>query len=389
VIVVEQNGEKEEYLARGAEIQRNIVKLLSDSLKIPVYSIEPKLMENVYDAIIEEVPELKSIFTEDELRREVSNFMSKVVAFHTKGEELGERITEFIEDLKQEKEYEAILLLNGLIDLPIGTKLGVMEIIEKDESRKELMDHIKYVEDKGLIYPQNCSWAKLVFKSYRTIDLSEILYKMLSLPYSILSLIMHMNMDVGDTVGAIYSQKGNIWFLGRIFGPSVGWSKYRADIFGKYLDLLSSISQNKKPTRLEEKIIQAIQVFWLSRLSQRTEIRFLILISAFESLLLTDNDRDYLGLKLAEKTTFLMEEEKDKRNKLFKLMKKYYSKRSDLVHKGENTITDADERKAENIFKNLVFKMLDLTGSYEKMEQKSHDRDKEGVEDYIDSLKFA
>jgi len=381
--------DKEAYLAKGAEIQRNLAKLFSDKLKIPVYTIEPQWVEDVYNAFIKDVPELKPLFTEAELRREVTNFVSKVVVFHTKGEELGERITEFIEDLKQEKEYEAILLLNGLIDLPIGTKLGVMEIIEKDESRKGLMDHIKYLEEKRLIYPQNCSWARVVFKSRRSTDLSEILYKILALPYSILSLVMHMNMDVGDTVGAIYSSKGNIWFLGRILEPGVGWSKYRVDIFGKYMDLFSSISQKRKPTRLEEKIIQAIQIFWLSRLSQRNEIRFLILISAFESLLLTQNDRDYLGLKLAEKTTFLLEKETDKRKKLYKLMKKYYSKRSDLVHKGENKITDADERTANNIFTNLVFKMLDLTGSYEKLEQKSNDRDKQGVEDYIDSLRFA
>ena len=48
-----------------------------------------------------------------------------------------------------------------------------------------------------------------------------------------------------------------------------------------------------------------------------------------------------------------------------------------------NKITEADDRTAENIFKNLVFKMLDLTESYEKMEQRSHDKGKQGIEDYI------
>lgn len=385
---MEQNDEKEKYLAKGAEIQRNLAKLLFDNLKIPVYLISPKLIEDCYDVTLTEVPELKSLFTEDELRREVSNFVSKVVASHTEGEELRERITEFSEDLKQEKEYEAILLLNGMIDLPLGTKLGAMEIIRNDESRKELMEHIKYLEEKGVISPHNRSWARVMFKSHRTIDLSEVLYKILELPYSVLSLVTHINLDVRDTIGAIYSSNKNVWFLGTGF-KSVEWAKYRADIFGKYMDLFSTISQKGKPTRLEEKIIQAIQVFWLSRLSNRTEIRFLILISAFESLLLTQNDRDYLGLKLAEKTTFLLEKEADKRIKLFKLIKKYYTKRSDLVHKGVNRITDADDRTAENIFKNLVFKMLDLTTSYKKMEQRSHDKDKQGIEDYIDSLRFA
>lgn len=379
---------KEAYLAKGAEIQRDIAKLLSDKLKIRVLTVDPQWVDNVYNAFIKDVPELKSLFTEAELRREVSDFIGKVVVFHPKNKELGERITEFIEDLKEEKEYIAILLLNGIIDLPIGTRIGTMQIIDKDESRKELMEHIKYLEEKGLVSPHNRSWAKVTFKSHRTVDLSEVLYKILELPYSILSLITHINLDVRDTVGAIYSPKKNIWFLGTDFRP-VEWSKYRGDVYGKYMDLLSTISQKGKPTRLEQKIVQAIQVFWMSRLSNRTEIRFLILIAAFESLLLTQNDRDYLGLKLAEKTTFLLEKEADRRSELFKLMKNYYGKRSDLVHKGENTITEVDERTAENIFKTLIFKMLDLTGTYEKMEQKSHDKDKEGLEDYIESLKFT
>ena len=383
-----EKEEKETQMARGVEIQKNLAKLLSDELKIRVVTIEPPWVDSMYEAVKKDVPQLESLFTEAELRREVSDFLGKVVVFRPKNEELGELITEFIEDLKEEKEYMAILLLNGIIDLPIGTRIGTMQIVEKDESRKELMEHIKYLEEKRLISAHNRSWAVVKFKSHRTIDLSEVLYKILELPYSVLSLITHINLDARDTVGAIYSPKKTVWFLGTDF-RAAGWSKYRGDLYGKYMDLLSAISQKVKPTKLEQKIIQAIQVFWMSRLSSRTEIRFLILIAAFESLLLTQNDRDYLGVKLAEKTTFLLEKEADKRTELFKLMKTYYGKRSDLVHKGDNRITRADELTAENIFRNLVFRMLELTSIYQKMEQKGHDRDRQGIEDYIDSLKFA
>jgi hypothetical protein len=375
------------YLIKGAQIRDDIAKLLTKSLGIPVYPIDPKSIENVYNAIVKEAPELKNIFTEDELRGEVSNFIIKVVT-HTNREELGKRVNEFIEDLKHEKEYEAILLLKGLIELPIGTKIGTLEIIEKDDKREKLMEHIKYLEKKKIIDSADCSWARVKFKSHRTSDLSEVLYKILEIPYSVLSIIMRMNLDVRDTVGAIYSPKTAIWFLGTDFRPC-GWSRYRAEAFGKYMSLLSSISQKEKPTRLEQKIMQAIQVFWLSRLSTRTEIRFLILISAFESLLLTPSDKDYLGLKLAEKTAFLLENAVEKRIRLFKLMKRYYGIRSALVHEGVNKITEADDRTAENIFKNLVFKVLDLTASYKKMEHKSQYKDTLGIEDYIESLKFS
>ncbi len=81
----------------------------------------------------------------------------------------------------------------------------------------------------------------------------------------------------------------------------IGWSKYRPDIYKDYLDLLSSISIKSKPNKISKKILQALRVYGLSRLSYKPEIRFLLLISSFEALLLTKNDRDYLGKKLSEK----------------------------------------------------------------------------------------
>jgi len=154
------NEKKAAYLIKGAQIRDDIAKLLTKSLGIPVYPVDPKSIENVYNAIVKEAPELKNIFAEDELRREVSNFIIKVVTAHTNKEELGKRVNEFIEDLKHEKEYEAILLLKGLIELPIGTKIGALEIIEKDDKREKLMEHIKYLEKKKIIDSADCSWAR-------------------------------------------------------------------------------------------------------------------------------------------------------------------------------------------------------------------------------------
>ena len=70
-------------------------------------------------------------------------------------------------------------------------------------------------------------------------------------------------------------------------------------------------------------------------------------------------------------------------------MKKYYGKRSSLVHNGENTIDGEDSKTVENIFRSLILKLLDLSNTYNKMDQKSHEKDEEGVEDYLNSLKFS
>lgn len=249
---------------------------------------------------------------------------------------------------------------------------------------------MKYLEEKKNFIFKNCSWAKVSFKSHRTIGANESLYDKLALSYSILSIIMNWNLDVKRTIGAIYHPNGTIQFL----SPQdhfVGYSHYRGDIFGKYLDIFSIITQKKNPTRLEKKILQAIHIFGLSRLTRKTEIRFLLLISAFESLLLTSNDRDYLGKKLSEKTAFLLEDNLDKRLKLYLLMKKYYGKRSSLVHGGKSKIDEEYERTANLIFESLIFKLLELTKQYDKMEQKNPNKsgDKDGVEDLINKLKFS
>lgn len=168
-----------------------------------------------------------------------------------------------------------------------------------------------------------------------------------------------------------------------------GWSRYSPKVSEKHLEKLSEISVDKKPNRLNQKILQAIYVYGLSRLSRKAEIRFLFLISSFESLLLTENDRDYLGKKISEKTAFLLESDYEKRLELYKLMKNYYGKRSSLIHSGKAKISDSEVRFLEHIFRAVVLKLLELGMSYTKMEQKATSKEQEGVEDYINKLKFS
>jgi hypothetical protein len=69
-------------------------------------------------------------------------------------------------------------------------------------------------------------------------------------------------------------------------------------------------------------------------------------------------------------------------------MKKFYRKRSDLVHKGIKNITDIDIVILEADFNFLVYRLIRMTSKYNKMEEKSHEKDKEGIDDYIKKWKF-
>jgi len=378
----EDKESKEEFIKERGEILIGETRFF-----VPIYTIDGSKI-NVYEEL-KKIPELNSNFSDEELRLEVEDFIVDMSFSPPKnGNDLRNKIKKFIENLKREKEYEAIIILNGLSNLPIGLKIYCLEIIEEDKDKKELLDHIEGLEKrkKGKII-KNSSWGKVRFKTYRTQRIGEILFKKLESPYSILSFVMRIDLDVKNTIGVIYpSEKRLVIYL----EPFKRWgaSKYKKEIFGKYMDILSKMTQ-KNPNKLEKKILQAIRIFWLSRLSHKIEIRFLMLISAFESLLLTKNDRDYLGKKLSEKVAFLIESDYKKRINLYKHMKKYYGKRSELVHGGNVKISEEDEMTVENIFRRLLFKLLELSKEYNKMEQKSSKKGKEGVEDFINKLKFS
>lgn len=51
------------------------------------------------------------------------------------------------------------------------------------------------------------------------------------------------------------------------------------------LKSLSKISLKTKLTEVESKIIRVLEIFWLSQLTHKKEVEFLLLISTVESLL--------------------------------------------------------------------------------------------------------
>lgn len=373
----------------GKEIQKHFAELISKNLKVPVFVVNSDKVDEIIE-VVKQLPDIEKKYSANELYREVSHFVSKFTLFRSKNDKEVKKILEtFLTSLEKEKRYEATIVLPGVIGLPVGTKIGHLEIIERNKNDKKLDEHLCFLEERKHLYTENRSHGKIKFKAYTSINVLDVFYKELELPFGILSLITYFDLDVRDCAGIIRSPDVSTVFYLEPHKEIHGWSRYSADIFSKYLKTLSNISLNKKPNRLQQKILQAIQIFGLSRLSHKSEIRLLLLISSFESLLLTENDRDYLGQKLSEKTSFLLENEYKKRLKLYKLMKELYGKRSGLVHRGKSEISDIEVKTLEHLFRNVTIKILDLSKDYTKMEQKSHEKDREGIEDYINNLRFS
>jgi hypothetical protein len=370
------------------KVGEHLAEAIASDLNIPVIVINPENADNLF-GIAKQLQGIEKIYSQQELYTEVSGFLGSMTFLLSKSdEERKQRIEYFLKSLQTEKSYEARVILPGVIDLPIGTKIGPLEIVEPNLD-ETLEEHLKYLEDKEKVYLQGRSHGQILFKEYASFNVVDVLYKKLELPIALLSLLFGFDLDVRDCSGLIRSPDTSMTHFLQPHSEIRGWCRYFPDIHANELEKLSRISVDKKPSQLVKKVLQSIQIYGLSRLSRRPEIRFLFLISSFESLLLTKSDRDYLGKKLSEKTAFLLENNYEKRLKLYRLMKGFYGKRSDLVHSGKTDTTEAEVWTLDGIFRALVFRVVELSEQYTKMEQRARDNEKEGIEDYINELKFS
>ncbi len=375
---------------QAKEIQQNLAEQIAKATGVRVVVVNEEKINPIIDALIKE-PEINKIYTKTELRKEISDFyIGMDISPPKTEEELTKRINDFIKSLITIKKYTAYIILRGVFNFPIGLKFKNIKFIKPDLRKKRLIEHIEFLNQHKKIHlpePESWNWIKITFQNHKTIDIREILHSDLELPYAIISLFSQRDLDITDNLGIIYSSHKKSYYLEPV-KPQNGWSKFREKDFLKTVKRLSYITNKEKETKLEKKILNSLKVFGLSRLSHRIENRFLMIISACESLLLSNNDRDYLGLKLSEKTTFILLKKGEERKKLFDNMKKFYGLRSKLVHMGESKISSQDLRYLEDIYLNLIIKLVELSKKYEKMEKKSNENDKLGIEDYVESLKF-
>lgn len=72
------------------------------------------------------------------------------------------------------------------------------------------------------------------------------------------------------------------------------------------LDISKIVTNDENRNELEERIFSVIDIFGLIQMSTPLKIRFMLCIMSLEALLLSGDDKDYLGWKLAEKLAFLL-----------------------------------------------------------------------------------
>lgn len=160
------------------------------------------------------------------------------------------------------------------------------------------------------------------------------------------------------------------------------------ELFEKGIQKLTDIMTRSNPTQIEQRIRNALRIFGIQTTLANEQLRFVLLLTCLESLLLSGSDRDYIGWKLAEKTAFLLGKNRRKTNEY---VKQAYGIRSAFIHgntrQKEKTEAEDELHNMENLVVSVFWKLIELREQgYATIQKKKNVKN---VEDYIEKLKFG
>lgn len=377
------------------DFSRGEPKAILDSLK-PLYiefADEKIKMREFFHKIIESIKDynvIKENHDEISIWDELWEHFSWYYKFPEMKDKIDDEIIKLAEHLIIKRKYVAYLILEKFPPLPEEYNIGITEIIQPDGSRTEVLEYIDTLVKEGVLSEGEWQWLKVEFECTNSlIHTHKKLFEILEVPIGYLSMITHRDIDITELPGIIYAEDGSYSYkrTKMDLGNEGFFKKGIDDDFTSIInDILKKIPKSR--SEIEKKIIQSLQMYFQSTSSHRTETRYLLTISALESLLLSGGDKDYIGLKIAEKTSFILHNHEETRIECYRYMKKCYKKRSLLVHQGNNEITREDLSDIENIFKGVFYRMLFLSKRYKKIGLKDNDSDEDGLEDLLCQMKF-
>lgn len=138
-------------------------------------------------------------------------------------------------------------------------------------------------------------------------------------------------------------------------------SVFYTEVIGEDTKSLNELFSKDNKSDIDNRIIISLNIYALQTTITKIEVKFVLMISALEGLLLSD--KDYIGKKLSEKVAFLIGKDKSERISVYDKMKTFYDKRSSFTHQNireRNKITEPDFQYLSNIFVRTVGKILEL-----------------------------
>ena len=158
--------------------------------------------------------------------------------------------------------------------------------------------------------------------------------------------------------------------------PSLWICEYQSK-YEEEMSKLTRILKNPK-CEIDRKIRNTLIIFRLQTSVTNEQVRFVLLTTCLESLLVAKSDRDYLRWKLAEKTAFLG----GKNQRLaYKWVKDAYDKRSTFIHGSSSEIINKDD---VNTMQGTVISILRRLMSLRENGFKNMD----DIRKFIEKMKF-
>lgn len=146
--------------------------------------------------------------------------------------------------------------------------------------------------------------------------------------------------------------------------------------YEKEIPKLTEILTEPK-SEIDSRIRNALLIFELQTAVIDERVRFVLLATCLESLLMGKADKDYLRWRLAEKSAFLFPAN---REAIYQRVKKAYDMRSGFIHGSNELITKNDRSNLQAIIASILKRLIELESKgFNSMER---------IDEHVRKLKF-
>lgn len=166
-----------------------------------------------------------------------------------------------------------------------------------EQTSKNAVNQNYYMQIQVKSIGQHKARGEAVFQLKRNVNILKFVYDMQNYQHLFQSPSPFDYCCEVDKIGFIDSELATEFSRSPIIG--------RQDIFDKISEI-NEITNNPNREDIDNRILNAIDVFGMIEDSMPLNVRFMLCTIALEGLLLSDDDKDYLNWKLAEKLTFLL-----------------------------------------------------------------------------------
>lgn len=233
------------------QISAAIKARIEGEVGIPVYRTSSELVSEVETWALN-YPEVEKHYERNSLKREIEFYLgSPAIHFAKTPEQALERIESFVEGLRRQKSFEALVILPGIYDLPTSTRLADLEIIEIPQLKDQEREYLERLSERENVVWKDATCGRICFKSYTTLNAGALLLEKLEMPISLLAFILDIDYEPRNCIGIVTSDTNFTVYLDPIESNLLRYNFYER-VAGELYTNLAEISQEKKPKQLKQ-----------------------------------------------------------------------------------------------------------------------------------------